>query len=71
MSINLNEAINKIKQVGSLNTRIVPMKGQSVVDGDHQIEILESGSWRAIVSGIKRRTAEDIVSQSTSRLILG
>jgi hypothetical protein len=71
MAANLQEAIQRIKRVGASNARIVPMSGQSAVDGNHQIEILESGGWHTVITGIKRRMAEDIVAQAVNRVILG
>ncbi len=71
MTANINEAIQKIKAVGTSNTRIVPMVGQSAVAGRQQIEICENGVWRAVVSGITQKMAEDIVTQATNKVILG
>lgn len=70
MPANINEAIQKIKAVGPNSVRIVPMQGQPV-DGDHQVEIHENGSWTPVVIGIKRPMAEDIVRQATNRVLLG
>lgn len=71
MPINVNEAIQQIKRVGSTSARAVPMPGQSVTEGDYQIEINEGGSWRPIVTGIKKKIAEDIISQAVNKVILG
>jgi hypothetical protein len=71
MSININEAIQKIKAVGPKNVRVVPMPGQNVNSGDYQIEVLNGGSWSSIVLGIKKSMAEDIINQATNRVILG
>jgi len=38
MSINLQEARNKIRRAGELKVRVVPMPGQPFT-GDHQIEV--------------------------------
>lgn len=70
MSLNINEAVEAIKRVGSSNARCVPMSGQNA-DGQHQIEIKENGSWTAIVTGLKKRMAEDLISQATNRVLLG
>lgn len=69
--VNLSEAIQQIKKVGLHNVRSVPMQGQSPVDGDYQIEIMEGTCWKPIVTGIKQRTAEDIISQASNRVLLG
>ena len=71
MTANINEAIQKIKQVGATNTRIVPMPGQTALDGKQQVEICEAGNWRAVVVGVTRKMAEDIVAQASNRVILG
>lgn len=64
--VNLNEAVQKIKSVGSLNARVV-----SSADGKAEIEVREGGNWTTLVSGITRKIAEDIMSQATNRVILG
>lgn len=69
--LNLNEAISRIKSVGVHNVRIVPMQNESVIDGNHQIEVNESGAWTTIIAGIKRNIAEDLVRQATNKVILG
>jgi hypothetical protein len=69
--VDLNEAIQKIKQVGASNARAVPMAGQSVNDGNYQIEICENGNWRSVVSNVKKQMAEDIIQQAVNRVILG
>jgi len=73
MAINVNEAVQKIKAKGAKNVRIVPMTGQSISDGDYQIELMEAGSnnWQPLVSGIKKKMAEDLVSQAINKVILG
>ena len=71
MTVNINEAIAKIKQVGQTNTRIVPMAGQSVLDGKCQIEVREGGSWNAVASGLTQRMAEELVASASNKVILG
>jgi hypothetical protein len=68
--LNISEAITQIKAVGANSVRVVPMPSQNV-DGDHQIEINQDGKWTAIVVGVKRAMAEDIVRQATNRVLLG
>lgn len=70
MTANINNAIDRIKQVGLTNVRIVPMAGQTV-GGSQQIEIREGKEWNPLVSGLTRRMAEDIVNQASNRVILG
>lgn len=68
--ININEAIQRIRQAGSKNVRCVPMAGQPVMDGDYQIEILND-TWSPIVTGVKKKIAEDLIAQATNKVILG
>jgi hypothetical protein len=70
-AIDVNSAIQMIKQVGSSRVRAVPMPDQNVMDGNYQIEVKEDSGWRPIVTGIKKRIAEDIITQATNRVILG
>jgi len=71
MTANINEAVQKIKKVGPSNARVVPMAGQSVIDGLHQVEIRESGTWLPVVTGVPKAMGESIVAQASNRLILG
>ena len=71
MPININEAVTQIKKVGSHNVRILPMPGQDINTGTHQIEIYEQNTWKVLLSGVPRTTAEDLVKQATNRMILG
>lgn len=70
MPHNLNETIQKIKQAGPSSVRIVPMDGQPIT-GQYQIEISPQGSWVAIISGLTKQMAEDIVQQATNKVLLG
>lgn len=69
--LNVNEAIQRIKTIGANNVRIVPMDGQPINDGNHQIEIRTGAGWEVIVTGVKKRMAEDIVNQAVNKVILG
>jgi len=71
MPINVNEAIQKIKQAGSSCVRAVPMPNQNVLSGDYQIEVKTNDVWAPIVVGVNKKIAEDIISQATNRVILG
>lgn len=68
--VNVSEAIQKIKSVKPANVRIVPMIGEGV-DGNQQIEICVNGTWQTVVAGIKRPMAEDLIRQTTNRVLLG
>jgi len=68
--MNLNEAIQKIKQAGATNARSVPMPNSSVRGGDYQIEICQNGVWAPIVTGVKQPMAESIIAQALNRVIL-
>lgn len=71
MVFNLNETVNKIKQVGTTNVRSVPMQGNDPVNGQYQIEIYDGGTWKPLVTGLKKAMAEDIIKQALNRVILG
>jgi hypothetical protein len=71
MTVNINDAIQKIKQVGASKTRIVPMEGQNALEGHQRIEILLDGKWESVVSGLNRKMAEELVAQASNRVILG
>jgi len=68
---NLNEAIVRIRAAGATNVRTVPMDGQHVTEGKYRVEICENGTWSPIIVGIAKSTADDLVTQATSRVILG
>jgi len=71
MPINVNEAIQQIKRAGASCARAVPMPNQNVNSGDYQIEIKANEIWSPIVTGVSKKIAEDIINQSTNRVILG
>jgi hypothetical protein len=71
MTANLNEAVQKIKKVGLSNTRVVPMSGQSSLDGKQQIEICEGGNWHPVVTGLTPQMAANLLAQASNRVILG
>jgi len=71
MPVNINEAIQKIKRAGAANVRTVPMDGQSVNDGNYQIDIRNNGGWDTILVGVKKQMAEDIIRQATNKVLLG
>ena len=71
MNIDVSKVTQAIKTAGSTNVRVTPMPGQSIVEGDHQIEINENGSWSPIATGIKKMIAEQIISQALNRVICG
>ena len=71
MTINVNEAIQRIKVAGVGRVRTVPMPGEDVNSDNYQIEINEGGNWTSVVTGVSKRIAEDMISQATNRVILG
>lgn len=71
MAVNISEAIVRIRRAGANNVRTVPMGGQDVRTGNYCIEVREGGAWVAIVEGLPKTAAEDIVTQATNRVILG
>ena len=69
--VDFSQIINQLKAAGIKNIRIIPMEGQSVLDGNQRIEILKDGQWVAVVSNISKKIAEDMVKQAGNRVILG
>jgi len=69
-SVNINEAVQRIKKAGESNVRAVPMAG-GVHSGLYSIEVHDGGGWVAITEGITLITANNIIRQATDRLICG
>ena len=69
--VNIAEAENKIKVAGKTNVRIVPMEGQSIQDGNHQIEVCLEGKWTPVLINVKRSMAESVVNQALNKVICG
>lgn len=69
--ININEAIQAVKAAGSRRVRTVPMDGQNIHDGLYQIEVADTSGWHAVATGMPKVTAESIINQATSRVLLG
>lgn len=67
---NINETIVKIRKVGALNVRFVPLDGETI-NGKYKIEIRDNGIWNSISECPNRKIAEEIVSLATNRTILG
>lgn len=70
-NVNLNEAIQAIKNAGPTNVRAVPMAGQNINSGNYQIDIMEGSSWKTVVSMIPEATARNLIAQATNRTICG
>ena len=71
MVLDVNNATLAIKKAGATNVRATPMSGQSITEGDYQIEINENGQWIPVIAGIKKLIAEQIITQALNRVILG
>lgn len=71
MAMNMVETVNRIKKAGQTNVRSVPMAGQPVTGGLYQIEIKESAGWTVVAEGLPQTTAQDLIRQATSKVILG
>lgn len=71
MLFDANAVSQAIKKAGSKNVRVVPMAGQSVNEGMHNIEISSNGNWEVVASGVAKLIAEQIVSQALNRVICG
>ena len=71
MTINVNEAVSKIKSVGSSKVRCLPIEGQNVNTGTYKIEIKQNDTWVTIVECPNKKIAEDIINQAINNVILG
>lgn len=71
MAVDVSKATVAIKEAGAANVRVTPMPGQTITEGDHQIEINKDGSWTSVVTGVKKAIAEQIVLQALNRVICG
>jgi len=71
MAINLSEALAVMRKAGPNSIRAVPMVGQNVNTGLYKVEIRQGLSWQCILEGIPKSTAENLINQATSRVILG
>lgn len=71
MALDVNNVTVLIRKAGAGKVRVIPMPGQNVLDGDHQIEINENGAWSTIAIGVKKPIAEHMVSSALNRVICG
>jgi|APFre7841882654_1041346.scaffolds.fasta_scaffold156373_2 hypothetical protein len=62
----IREAVEKIKSVGVENTRITP-----TTPGKCKIEIKQNNAWVTILEDVNIKSADDIIRQASSRLLLG
>lgn len=69
--MDLSEATNRIKAAGPRNVRIVPMPGQEVVTGLHQVMVQEGGQWVTVLKNVPKEMAESLVSSTGKSVILG
>ena len=64
---NFKSAVEKIKKVGVMNTRISP----SDIPGKCVLEIKEGEEWKTILHPMKKTMLEDVVRQASDKVILG
>lgn len=69
--MDLSEATSRIKAAGPRNVRIVPMPGQEVVTGLHQVMVQEGGKWVTVLENVPKEMAESLVSSTGKSVILG
>ena len=62
----MQNAIQQIKQAGPENTKITPTENNLV-----KIQIKTPTGWVTIANNLKQNLAEDMIRQSTNRLLLG
>ena len=65
MPNTIKEVVERIKKVGVENTRIIP-KGNTV-----QIQVKVGNDWLMIMENVAPGSADDIIRQASSRVILG
>jgi len=65
--MSLKTTINKIKSIGVENTRIVPTDDSQ----KYILEIREDGTWKKILKPMSKPMLEDVIRQSTNKVILG
>lgn len=71
MAVNLNEAYQKIKAAGAAKVRTVPMEGQNIHTGFYKIEVLDNGTWVALVENVTQKAADDMVARAVNRTLCG
>lgn len=72
MTINISEALSRLRKAGPKNIRSIPMPGQNVHVGTYQIEINHGmGDWECVLEGLPKAMADGLMSQATSRVIFG
>lgn len=71
MPINISEALVAMRKAGPRAVRAIPMPGQDVYNGSYMIEISQDNAWVCILEGLPRSTAESLITQATSRVLLG
>jgi hypothetical protein len=71
MTVDVTSATVAIKNAGAVNVRVTPMPGQSITEGDYQIEIKNGQNWSTVMTGVKKVIAEQIVAQALNRVICG
>lgn len=67
MSINLKE---KLKNAGRQNVRVLP-ENEKEPFGSQLVQINENGTWTTIMVVPSRIQAENMLSESVNRIILG
>ena len=71
MSVNISEALTMMRKAGPKKLRAVPMPGQNVNSGTYKIEIDQGfGTWTCVIEGLPKVTAESLISQATTRVIM-
>jgi hypothetical protein len=69
--VDVNYVVSRVKAAGATNCRVVPMAGQQINGGLHQIEVKDNGTWTPVAVNIDKAIAENIVSHATNRVICG
>lgn len=71
MAVNISEALVVMRKAGPNGIRTMPMPGQNIHTGLYKIEVKQGSGWASILEGIPKATADSLINQSTSRVLLG
>lgn len=64
---NYKDAVNRIREAGSGNTRISPIPNSRKV----KVEIKVNNSWVTVLRDLDQTIAEDVLRQATNKVLLG
>jgi hypothetical protein len=71
VAVNLSEALSIMTKAGPNGIRAIPMAGQNVHTGLYKVEVRRGLKWECVIESVPKSTAENLISQATSRVLLG